>query len=232
MTAFTWEDFESTVVPFSTLRPIISCSKSSTPHQFALGEIAVERKIFVKKDINTEENLISSPNHFWTPINTTIQPTNKMKLFGIILLALATISTASIAHRSSSRIRLRNKIPNNRHSRGISGNLAGGHMGAPLRRKARDMQINRGGVDADWIEFYTDPFYPDFERYASFRLGFPATVTDQEFQDLVLSMSDDEWYLFFSTLGNQALDWVDGNDELILTMSDDELETMTNSIKW
>jgi len=231
MTAFTWEDFESTVVPFSTLRPIIFCSKSSTPHHFTLGKIAVERTIFVKKDINTEENLISSPNHFWThqPIQ---QPTNKMKLFGIILLALATINTASIAHRSSSRIRLRNKVPNNRHNRGITGNVAGGRMGAPLRRKARDMQVNHGGVDADWIEFYTDPFYPYFEQYASVRLGFPATVTDPEFQDLVLGMTDDEWYSFFSTLGNQVLDWVDGNDELIITMSDDEFETMSNSIKW
>ena len=101
MTAFTWEDFESTVVLFSTLRPIISCSKSSTPHQFVLGKIAVERVIFVKKDINTEENLISSPNHFWThqPIQQHNQPTRWNFLESFYLLLQQSIQLQSlIAH--------------------------------------------------------------------------------------------------------------------------------------
>jgi len=159
---------------------------------------------------------------------------NKMKLFGIILIALATINNASIARRSSSRIShpFRNKIPTNRHNRITRTNLAGARIAGPLRRKARDMQMKGGAVESEWIEFYTDPLYPYFEQYAAQQLGFPATVIDPEFQTLVLEMSDDEWYFFFAKLGDQVIDWVDGNDELITSMSDAEFETMSNSIKW
>ena len=94
------------------------------------------------------------------------------------------------------------------------------------------MQMKGGAIESEWIEFYTDPLYPYFEQYAAQQLGFPATVIDPEFQTLVLEMSDDEWYFFFAKLGDQVIDWVDGNDELITSMSDAEFETMSNSIKW
>ena len=155
-----------------------------------------------------------------------------MKLFGIILFALATITTASIAHARHNRISLRNKLPtNNRrgHPNTIAGNMAGA---APLRRKARDMQLGGGAVESDWIEFYADPFYPYFEQYASAHLGFPATIVDKEFQDFVLDMTSDDWYMFFLTLGTQVNQWVGGNVEIIDTMSDAEFDAMSNSIKF
>ena len=86
--------------------------------------------------------------------------------------------------------------------------------------------------DADWIEFYADPFYPYFEQYASVHLGFPATIVDKEFQEFVLDMTTDDWYMFFVTLGTQVNQWVNGNADIIDTMSDAEFDAMSNSIKF
>ena len=144
-----------------------------------------------------------------------------MKLFGIILFALATIATAAVTHRNN-RISLRNKLPIN--GRKINTNGA-------LRRKTRDMDIVPID-DADWIEFYADPFYPYFEQYASVHLGFPATIVDKEFQEFVLDMTTDDWYMFFVTLGTQVNQWVNGNADIIDTMSDAEFDAMSNSIKF
>lgn len=150
-----------------------------------------------------------------------------MKLFGIILFALATITTAAITHRNN-RISLRNKLPINRRNT-IAGHMAGA---SPLRRKTREFGVVGGAVESDWIEFYADPFYPYFEQYASAKLGFPATIVDQEFQEFVLDMTTDDWYMFFLTLGTQINQWVDGNADIIDTMSDAEFDAMSNSIKF
>ena len=94
------------------------------------------------------------------------------------------------------------------------------------------MHFGGGAVESDWIEFYADPFYPYFEQYASAHLGFPATIVDKEFQDFVLDMTSDDWYMFFLTLGTQVNQWVGGNVEIIDTMSDAEFDAMSNSIKF
>ena len=76
------------------------------------------------------------------------------------------------------------------------------------------------------------PFYQYFGQYASAQLVFPATVVDKAFHDLVLDMTDDDFYSFFMTLGTHVIDWVNGNTELIATMSDAEFDAMSNNIKF
>ena len=150
-----------------------------------------------------------------------------MKLIGTIMFALAMTTAGAVTHRQN-RISLRNKFRNN-HRNTIAGKPNGT---TALRRKARDMKIGGVAIESEWIEFYVDPFYPYFEQYASAQLGFPATVVDKEFQDLVLDMTDDDYYLFFMALGTHVIDWVNGNTELIATMSDAEFDAMSNNIKF
>ena len=149
-----------------------------------------------------------------------------MKLIGTIIFALAmTTAAGSVTHRQN-RISLRNKF---RNRNTIAGKPTGT---APLHQKARDMKIGGVAIESEWIEFYVDPFYPYFEQYASAQLGFPAMVVDKEFQNLVLDMTDDDYYLFFMAVGTHVIDWVNGKTELIATMSDAEFDAMSNNIKF
>ena len=143
------------------------------------------------------------------------------------MFALAMITAGSVRHRRN-RISLRSKFHNN-HRNTIAGKPTGT---TPLRRKACDMTIGGVAMESEWIEFYVDPFYPYFEQYASAQLGFPATVVDKEFQDLVLDMTDDDYYLFFTALCTHVIDWVKGNTELITTMSEAEFDAMSINIKF
>jgi len=78
MTTFTWEDFASTMVPIYTLRPIILCSKSSTPPQNAPRKIAVERKTFGKRHKYGGKSHFITKSVLDTSTNTTTnQPTTR-----------------------------------------------------------------------------------------------------------------------------------------------------------
>ena len=146
-----------------------------------------------------------------------------MKLIETIFFALAMITAGAVTN-CQHRVSLRNKFRNN-HRNTRAGTT-------PLRRKARDMKIGGVAIESEWIEFYADPFYPYFEQYASAQLGFPATVVDKAFQDLVLDMTDDDFYSFFMGLGTHVIDWVNGNTELITTMSEAEFDAMSINIKF
>ena len=139
-----------------------------------------------------------------------------MKLFLILASIVAVINAAHIRTRPLKSLR-RTKPDYGRYQ--MSHRAAGN-----LKRKVRS-------TNSSTFSFYDDPFFPFLVKYAETKIG-EAARTDTGIEQFVSTMTDGDWYYFYSQLADQVAQWVNGNARVIETMSDEEFLALSQSFKF